>query len=423
MPNILIKDKNNSDLVKGLASFVVEEKAQTTDNRSYRLSNIDMLRGIVIIIMALDHVRDFFLVGGVEFPLADPDVSAGLYFTRWITHFCAPVFIFLAGTSVGLMSSRKSTWDIGSFVFKRGLWLIIVEVAIISTAWTFAPLGEPGMGGASLIILQVIWALGVSMIILAGAQFIGPRFCLIIGAVILLGHNLFDVILPATTSLGGNGIFWTLLYSPGALVLGPFYIEVVYPLLPCIGLMLLGYGTAFIFQKPALERDKFLIKTGVALVAAFIVIRFSGFYGDPNPWQTQTSGALATFFDFMNVSKYPASLLYLMATLGPMAIICALSSKLHGWLKDTLIMFGRVPFAFYVAHFYLIHLLSILLGMAQGFQAHEFMHIFIFYPQGYGTDLTGVYLVWLGVIAILYPFCKWVEKVKRTRTDWWLSYL
>lgn len=423
MSNVLTKDKNNSSLLKDLAPSVIDKKSQTTDNRSYRLSNIDMLRGLVIIIMALDHVRDFFLVGGVEFPLSDPNVSAGLYFTRWITHFCAPVFIFLAGTSVGLMSSRKSASDIGAFVFKRGLWLILVEIAIISTAWTFAPFGEAAMGGATLLILQVIWALGVSMIILAGAQFIGPRYCLIMGTVILLGHNIFDGILPLSTVLGGNNILWTLLYSSGAIVLGPFYIEVVYPLLPCIGLMLFGYGSASIFQKPPVERDKLLLKTGFAFVSAFILLRYSGLYGDPNPWQMQPSGFVATFFDFMNVSKYPASLLYLLVTLGPMAIICAFSTKLNGWLKDTLVMFGRVPFAFYVAHFYLIHLLSILFGMTQGFQAHEFMHIFIFYPQGYGTELPGVYLVWGLVITILYPFCKWVEKVKRNHTNWWLSYL
>ncbi|MBT5185865.1 MAG: DUF1624 domain-containing protein [Kordiimonadaceae bacterium] len=390
---------------------------------SHRLSNIDMLRGLVIIIMALDHVRDFFLVGGVEYPMADPDVSVGLYITRWITHFCAPVFIFLAGTSVGLMAERKSAKDIGAFVFKRGLWLVFVEVAIISTAWTFAPFGEAAMGGSSLIILQVIWAIGVSMMILACVQFLGPRFCLYLGAAIVAGHNMLDPIWPVASSLEGNDIFWAFLHSQGTVVIGPFFVEVVYPLLPCAGIMLLGYGTSFIFSKPAVARDALLITIGVTLISIFVLLRYFGIYGDPNPWEIHSSGPLSTFFDFMNVSKYPLSLLYFLATIGPMAIICAHANKINGWLKETLVMFGRVPFAFYVAHFYLIHLLSVLFGMVQGFEANQLMHIFIFYPEGYGTGLVGVYLIWGVVVAMLYPFCKWMAKVKATRKNWWLSYL
>lgn len=390
---------------------------------SHRLSNIDMLRGLVIIIMALDHVRDFFLVGGVEYPMADPDVSAGLYLTRWITHFCAPVFIFLAGTSVGLMADRKSTRDIGAFVFKRGIWLIFVEVAIISTAWTFAPFGEAAMGGSTLIILQVIWAIGVSMMVLACAQFGGQKFCFYLGAAIVVGHNLLDPFWPTATSLGNLDMFWAFLHTQGTIVIGPFYVEVVYPLLPCLGIMLIGYGSAFIFKKQATARDALLRKIGIVFITVFVLLRFSGSYGDPNPWETHSSGLLSTFFDFMNISKYPASLLYFLVTLGPMAIVCSYAGKINGWLKDTLVMFGRVPFAFYVVHFYLIHLLSILFGMMQGFEASQLMHIFIFYPEGYGTGLIGVYVVWALVIILLYPFCKWMARVKTNRKSWWLSYL
>lgn len=382
-----------------------------------------MLRGLVIIIMALDHVRDFFLVGGVEYPMADPDVSVGLYITRWITHFCAPVFIFLAGTSVGLMAERKPAKDIGTFVFKRGLWLVFVEVVIISTAWTFAPFGEAELGGLSLIVLQVIWAIGVSMMILAGAQFLGPRICLLLGVAIVAGHNLLDPIWPVGAALEGNDIFWTFLHSQGTMVLGPFFVEVVYPLLPCTGIMLLGYGTSFLFNKPAVARDTLLIRIGVSFISIFVLLRFLGIYGDPNPWEIHSTGLLSTFFDFMNVSKYPLSLLYFLATIGPMAIICAHADKVNGWLKETLVMFGRAPFAFYVAHFYLIHLLSVFFGMAQGFEVNQLMHIFIFYPEGYGTGLLGVYLIWGVVVAMLYPFCKWMAKVKATRKNWWLSYL
>ncbi|MBT5186191.1 MAG: DUF1624 domain-containing protein [Kordiimonadaceae bacterium] len=394
------------------------------DKRAYRLTNIDMLRGLVILIMALDHVRDFMMMGGVQDPMAQPDISAGLYFTRWITHFCAPVFIFLAGTSVGLMSARKSAKEIGGFVLKRGLWLIFMEVTLISTAWTFTPFGEAAVGGSTIIVLQVIWALGVSMIVLAGAQFMGPRACLILGAAIILGHNLLDPIWPNLAMFGaGTDAFWTTIHSQNSLFIDQYYVNTVYPALPCIGIMLLGYGTTFIFQKSPKQRDAFLIKTGLVFLAAFVTIRFLDIYGDPNPWQVQEYGALATFFDFMNVSKYPASLLYILATLGVMALVCSQADKLKGWLKDTLVMFGRVPFAFYVLHLYLIHAMAVLLGMGQGFEFNQMMHFFPFYPEGYGVGLVEVYVGWVLVIAILYPFCKWVAKIKSTRKDWWLSYV
>jgi uncharacterized membrane protein len=393
------------------------------DARSYRLTNIDMLRGLVIIIMAIDHVRDYFMLGGVQDPMAEPDVSAGVYFTRWITHFCAPVFVFLAGTSIGLMAERKSQNEVASFVFKRGLWLVFVEIAIISTATSFAPLGEPNMGGLTMVVLQVIWVLGIGMLVLSVAQYMGARACFIIAVLILAGHNLLDSVWPLGSIMSGSDPFWTSLHSQGSMIFGPFYIITVYPLLPWIGVMLLGYGTAFIFQKTPESRDAFLLKTGLAFIGAFIVIRATGIYGDPNPWQVQNMGGLAIFFDFMNLSKYPPSLLFIFITLGPMAIVCAYADKLHGWLKDTLVMFGRVPFAFYVAHFYLIHLLSIFFGMSQGFEASQFLHFFFFYPQEYGTGLTGVYIVWFIVLLILYPFCKWMAEIKRRRKDWWLSYL
>lgn len=251
----------------------------------------------------------------------------------------------------------------------------------------------------------------------------GAKACFIIAALILVGHNLLDPYWPVGNIMGGNDPFWLGLHAQGSMVLGPFYLIFVYPLLPWIGLMLLGYGTAFIFQKAPESRDPFLVKTGLAFIAAFIALRALGIYGDPNSWEIQSGGGIATFFDFMNVSKYPPSLLFLLATLGPMAIVCAYADKLQGWFKDTLVMFGRVPFAFYVAHFYLIHVLSIFFGMTQGFESGQFLHSFIFYPQGYGTGLIGVYITWITVLIILYPFCRWMANVKRKRKDWWLSYL
>jgi uncharacterized membrane protein len=393
------------------------------DARSYRLTSIDFLRGLVIVIMAIDHVRDFFLADNMQDPMNQPDVSAALYLTRWITHFCAPAFVFLAGTSAGLMSARKSRSELGAFLVKRGLWLIFVEVAIISTSFTFAPLGITELGGATLILLQVIWAIGASMVLLGAAQFLGARPCLYLGILILLGHNSLDTLWPEPNLQAGDSLLIALLFYQGSYLVGPFFIMTAYPLLAWFGVMLLGFGSSFIFAKEPAARNTLLIRIGIAFTIAYILLRASGFYGDANPWEVQAAGPLATAFDFMNVTKYPPSLLFLLATLGPMAIVCGLADRMGGWLKDTLVMFGRVPFAFYVAHFILIHLLAIGLGVLQGFPAGEFMTLFFFFPEGYGVSLTSVYLAWLLVLAILYPLCRWMADIKSRRKDWWLSYL
>jgi uncharacterized membrane protein len=397
-------------------------RADSSDARSYRLSNIDFLRGLVIVIMAIDHVRDFFLLNTVQDPMNQPDVPLSLYLTRWITHFCAPVFVFLAGTSAGLMSARKSPAELGGFLLKRGIWLIVVEVLIISTAYTFSPFGVAETGGATLVIFQVIWAIGASMVLLSAAQFLGAKACLYLGVFILLGHNLLDPLWPES-DLMTEGPLWSWLFYQSEMRLGPVVIIVAYPLLAWFGVMLTGFGSAFIFEKDSTSRDKMLLKIGLVCFFLFVLLRASGIYGDANPWSVQSEDMLATVLDFMNVSKYPPSLLFLLATLGPMAIACAYADRLNGWLKDTLVMFGRVPFTFYVAHFFLIHALSVLLGMLQGFEAAQLMTFFFFYPEGYGIELWGVYLVWATVMVILYPLCRAMANLKTRRKDWWLSYL
>jgi uncharacterized membrane protein len=286
------------------------------DARSYRLTSIDFLRGLVIVIMAIDHVRDFFLANAMQDPMNQADVSPAVYLTRWITHFCAPTFVFLAGTSAGLMSARKSPSELGAFLVKRGLWLIFVEVAIISTSVTLAPLGIAELGGATLVFLQVIWAIGASMVLLGAAQFMGARACLYLGILILLGYNSLDALWPSPDLEGGDSALMALLFYQGSYRVGPFYIMAVYPLLAWFAVMLLGFGSSFIFAKESPARNTLLIRIGIAFVISFIVLRASGLYGDANPWQVQASGSLATVFDFMNVTKYPPSLLFLLATLG-----------------------------------------------------------------------------------------------------------
>ena len=393
------------------------------DVRAYRLSSIDMLRGLAIVIMAIDHVRDFFLAGATQDPMADPNISPALFATRWITHFCAPVFVLLAGTSAGLMTARKSHSQLGRFLFVRGCWLIFVEWFVISTAWTFAPGGLDAIGGHVLVVMQVIWAIGASMVVLAGAQFLGRPACLAIGLTIVCGHNLLDGFWPKFGLFEAGAPLWVALHSQMAATVGPFFLIFIYPLLPWIGVMLLGYGTAAVFEWPSQRRDSTLLVAGLAITVAFLVLRAIDIYGDPNPWQLQPGGMVATIIDFLNTTKYPPSLAFLMMTLGPATLLCAFADRITGPVKDGLVMFGRVPFAFYVAHFYVIHTLAVALGVAQGFDARQMMTWVNSYPAGYGVPLAGVYAVWVLVLVILYPFCRWMAAVKARRRDWWLSYL
>jgi len=391
------------------------------DQRGYRLGAIDALRGLVIVIMALDHCRDFLMLGTSQDPMGNPDITPFLFATRWITHFCAPTFVFLAGTSAGLMLARKSPADLGRFLLSRGLWLVFIEVTVISTAWTFAPQGIAQAGGHTLVILQVIWALGASMVVLAALQFLGRRNCLVLGAAIVLGHDLLDGIWPAGTA---GAPLWVALHARGvSAVVGPFEVMSAYPLLPWIGVMLLGFGASTLFELPAARRRALLIRLGLGLVGAFLVVRGLDVYGDPRHWSASPKGGVYTLMAFLNTSKYPPSLQYLLMTLGPAALACAWAQGWTGRLNAALITLGRVPFAFYVAHIYLIHAIAVALGLVEGFGLAQMASIFIFYPPDYGIPLAGVYVAWVAVVLALYPLCKWVAAVKARRRDWWLSYL
>jgi uncharacterized membrane protein len=387
------------------------------------MSSLDMLRGLVIVIMALDHVRDFAMTAAVQDPTADPTIGPLLFATRWITHFCAPTFVFLAGTSAGLMASRKTHTELASFLLTRGLWLIVLEAVVMSTAWSFAPTGVAGFGGRTYVALQVIWAIGASMVILAGAQFMGRRACLAVGAAILLGHNLLDAVWPAAMTSGSTAPLWAALHSRQFYDVGSFSIFFSYPLLPWVGVMLVGYGAAGLFELPAKEREKRLLRIGVGLIVAFILIRALNVYGDPNAWESDPSSITATVMSFLGTTKYPPSLLFLLMTLGPAAILCAFADRFRGPISDALVTLGRAPLAFYISHLYLIHALAIALGVAQGFAAGQFLTHYRFFPQGFGVGLLGVYVIWIVVVIALYPFCRWVAAVKARRQDWWLSYV
>lgn len=388
----------------------------STDRRAYRLTSLDILRGLVIVVMALDHVRDFAMTAAVQDPTADPHVSPWLFATRWITHFCAPTFVFLAGTSAGLMSGRKSPTELAWFLLTRGLWLIVLELTVVSLAWTFAPTGIEQFDGRVGLALQVIWCIGASMVLLAGAQFLGRRACLAIGAAIVLGHNLLDASWPASSTSTATGPAWAVLHARQVWETGDFRIFFSYPLLPWVGVLFLGYGAAGLFELPEERRRTLLVRIGFGMIAAFILLRASNLYGDPAPWQT-------SFMSFLGTAKYPPSLLYLLMTLGPAAIACAYVDRLSEPVANVLTTFGRAPLAFYVAHLYLIHGVAVLLGIAQGFDAAQFFTHYRFFPEGFGVGLPGVYLIWLGVVAALYPLCRRVAALKARRRDWWLSYV
>jgi uncharacterized membrane protein len=297
-------------------------------------------------------------------------------------------------------------------------------VVIISTGWTFSPFGIPEMGGSSLIIMQVIWAIGASMIFLGLLQYLPVNMVLAISIFIIVGHNVLDDIWPKP----GNGGFdaaplWVTLHAQSSVVFETFHLYFVYPLLPWIGVMALGFSTARLFTIEPGARKKSLLVLGIIMCAAFMIIRGLNGYGDPVGWVLNADSWSQTVMSLLKVSKYPPSLLFLCITLGPCFIFLALAEGRKGRLAKALTTFGRTPFLFYVAHIYLIHLLATFTGITLGFDANKMKGIFLFYPENWGTDLPVVYIIWLAVLLMLYPLCAWFAKIKKARKDWWLSYL
>lgn len=390
-----------------------------------RIESIDILRGIAMVIMALDHVRDYVHVtANTDDPLNFATTTPFLYFTRWITHFCAPVFVFLSGTSVYLQSLRKTKKELSAFLIKRGLWLIFVEIAIISLAWTFNP-------QYGFIPLQVIWAIGICMVILGLLIWLPFNAILGIGLVIVFGHNLLDI--PESAEGFTPNFWWDILHHgffvPYQLIPGHNFI-IVYPFLPWLGLMMLGYCTGIFFTAKYSEeqRRKIFIRIGLSLISIFIVVRFINIYGDPHPWSTQKDG-LFTFLSFMNVHKYPPSLLFLCIIIGPGFLLLAFLERIKNAFTNVMQIYGRVAFFYYILHLYLIHLVAVVFFFVRGHSFNEainnsnqFPFNFVIPGEGYG--LAGVYAVWAFVVIALYPLCRWYNNYKtRHKEKWWLSYL
>lgn len=384
-----------------------------------RISSIDILRGIIMVIMALDHTRDFFHKDAmVADPLNLTTTTPILFFTRWITHFCAPVFVFLAGVSVYIIGLKRSVNNLQVFLLKRGLWLILLEVVIMTFVLTLNP-------GYNMVILAVLWAIGMSMIILALLIRLPFSVILAIGLIIFFGHNLLDTVTNNATGslkilLGiTNGTPAVFPVTPSHLVL------LSYSYLPWTGIMILGYcfGKLFNPQVSSSSRVKTLYISGVGLLLIFIVFRFVNNYGDPVPWSAQKNN-LFTFLSFINVNKYPPSLFFASMVLGVALIILGLLENAKGKIMDIFITYGRVPLFYFVLHFLILRIIGVIAFFTGDYAVSAIPAVpFYFRPGSFGYSLMVVYIIWVLVVLFMYPLCKWYGKHKAQHKQWWLSYL
>lgn len=385
-----------------------------------RINSIDFLRGVVMIIMALDHTRDFFHASAfTDDPLNLQTTTPVLFFTRWITHFCAPVFVFLSGTSAYLQLLRKSKSELSRFLVTRGLWLIFAELVIVTLAITYNI-------HFSVLIFQVIGAIGLSMFLLGLLVWLPYPALLIIGVIIVFGHNSLD---GWEMAQKGNLPGWYYpLHKPTFFPFGEGTgLQIFYPFLPWTGIMILGYCFGKLYRPDVENRNRKIITAGLITTLFFIVLRSTNIYGDPQNWTVQKN-TLYTIFSFIDTEKYPPSLLYTCMTLGPAMVFLGFTEKIRGKLADFITVFGRVPFFYYVLHFYLLHGISAILFLLRGHTVQEGMNIspqlplkFIVPGEGYG--LAVVYFVWILVVLFLYPLCKWYSEYKRRNKSWVLSYL
>ncbi len=393
-----------------------------------RLESIDVLRGVVMAVMVLDHARDFF--GEVRRqPLDLASTTPALFFTRWITHFCAPTFVFLAGAGVYLYGMKGRTkGQVSWFLLSRGLWLIFLELTAVRLGLTFDL-------SYQFIPLTVIWAIGASMVAMSALVFLPTGLILAIGLVLIVGHNATDGVTVKDDLLGD---LWRLLHQQALLrsISSPV-VFALYPLVPWVGVVAAGYGFGSLYRLPPERRRPILLGLGAALIVGFVALRASNVYGDPSRWMVwgrsadglPTPGAkppdlLWTFMSFVNCAKYPPSLLFLMMTLGPAIGFLGLIDGRVGPIGRPLVRLGRVPLFYYVLQWWLLHAMAIVVAMIRDRPWRWLLTSGPFEPpEGYGSGLPFVYAMWLVALAILYPASAWFAGVKARRKDWWLGYL
>ena len=390
--------------------------------KSTRIESIDILRGVVMVIMALDHVRDYFYYGSFFSDPTNLDTTTPLlFFTRFITHYCAPVFVFLAGTSAYLYGNKKTKNELFKFLLTRGIWLILLEIVVNNLIWKFDIT-------YSRLILQVIWAIGFSMISLSFLIYLSRKTLLVTGLIIVFGHNTLDGIVLNGTSF--KSVIWYVLHQPNFISFGINQdIGVFYPVLPWIGIMVLGYCFGQFYTKDfdIKIRKKWLLIIGCTSIVLFFALRGLNIYGDLVPWSIQDT-TTKTVLSFFNVTKYPPSLDYALITMGPAMLFLYGIESVKNKLTNFFLVFGRVPLFYYFLHVLVIHIAAIIGMMLFGGNWHNMILTKDVFTNArlinYGYSLSIVYLVWVGVVLLLYYPCKKYMIYKANNKDkWWLSYL
>lgn len=386
-----------------------------SDLRRYRLESIDFLRGLVMVIMVLDHVRDFFTEVRFD-PLDLSQTDSALFLTRWITHFCASIFILLSGISAGMMAKRRSKAGLCGFLITRGLWLILIEATLVSFGWQFS------IGAGFSIGLQVIWAIGASMILLAGLIWLPNWAIALFAGAMIFGHNILDYSLFPPTDWSRPVPFWHVLHNQGFTTVLGQPVLLMYPLFPWVGVMAAGYLLSYVYGLNRSKRRLHLQTLGFCCLILFVLVRAFNGYGNAAVWESQTSFG-ETLLSFLNTAKYPPSLAFLLMTLGPGLMILAHAETWRNRFVNWMVTFGRVPFLYYLAHIYLAHLLALAAAEWQGVGWQALATPFWQLPADYGFSLPVVWAVWILVVLMLYPLCKWFAGIKARRKNWWLSFL
>jgi uncharacterized membrane protein len=380
---------------------------------------VDVVRGIIMILMALDHTRDYFGDAGAS-PTNLATTTVALFFTRWVTHFCAPTFFLLTGTGAYLSRRRRSVADLSRFLITRGFWLILLEVTVARFLWQFNV-------DYRVTVLNVLWALGWAMVVLGVLVHLPVRAVAAVGIVSIVTHNMFDGVRAA--AFGALAPLWSLLHSPSFIVPGPEHaIFVAYPLIPWVGVTAVGYALGSLWDLPAERRRSLLLRLGIGCVALFLVLRGFNVYGDPAPWAPQERWSM-TLVSFLNLNKYPPSLLFLLMTLGPVLLaLRALDGGAPAVLRPAQVI-GKVPMFYYLMHVLFLHLIAVGACLARygsirpAIESPTLDRFPITQLPGWPASLPVVYFVWIIVVMALYPFCAWYAGVKRRSSNPWLSYL
>lgn len=388
-----------------------------------RLTCIDALRGAVMMVMALDHVRDFFHIGAMSFSPTDLSrTTPVLFFTRWVTHFCLPVFMFTAGMGIFLLGQRLPTqWQLSRFLWTRGLWFILLELTVMQLAYNFS------FSPHYMIFLLILWIFGICMLAMAMLIHVPFRWLAALSVAIIALHNWLDGIQAA--QFGAAAPLWNLLHQPGVISVFGKQVLVPYTFLPWIAVMAAGFCFGRVFVLEPAARQRIMLRVGLALTIAFVLTRTINIYGDPVPWVRQQS-TLFTFLSFLNCTKNPASLDFLLMTLGPSLLLLRYFDRRTFTAANPLLVFGRAPLFYFVLHFYLIHTLAVFAaGLRYGAASAKFIFSPLpsmagrLFPADFGYPLWVVYAVWILTVALLYPLCRWFVRVKAARNYWWLRYV